>query len=217
MSPSQDASLAFDLSETFAPIYWGFVVSLILGGITVVQGSMYFSTTHLKDRPLVRFTAMLMLSQMYFVYQLYIVKRLGMGLGRWLVLGSISGCAIVALGEFRALIGTFSSLNPELPSGGGVGTACVTTMYVFRHGVLSNRNGMFAIFFGVAKGFGTITDILATVAMCIHLTSARTGISDTNNLLNMLIGFVVHRGALVTLIQALLLITFYAAPRKLYW
>ena len=42
-------------------------------------------------------------------------------------------------------------------------------------------------------------------------------IHRTNTLLNKLILFVVHRGALVTLIQSLLLITFYAAPNHLYW
>jgi hypothetical protein len=31
------------------------------------------------------------------------------------------------------------------------------------------------IFFGVAKAFGAITDILATGALCAFLTSAKTG------------------------------------------
>ncbi|KAG5636868.1 hypothetical protein H0H81_006590 [Sphagnurus paluster] len=72
--------------------------------------------------------------------------------------------------------------------------------------------------------------------MCIYLTSAKTGIAQcvrvsrircikfsidvnprTTTLLNRLMRFVVHRGAMVTLIQTLLLVTFYAAPRKLYW
>lgn len=39
----------------------------------------------------------------------------------------------------------------------------------------------------------------------------------TNGLLKSLIHYVVHRGVLVTLIQTLLLITFYAAPSRLYW
>ncbi|KAG6826839.1 hypothetical protein H0H92_014192 [Tricholoma furcatifolium] len=122
------------------------------------------------------------------------VKRLG-NWGRWVVLGSISASAIMAFA-------------------GGV--ACVTSMYVFKHGVLSNRSNMFAIFFGVAKGFGAMTDILATIAMCLYLSSSRTGIAQTNSLLNYIMGFVIHRGVLVTLIQTLLLITFYAIPGRLY-
>lgn len=42
-------------------------------------------------------------------------------------------------------------------------------------------------------------------------------INRTNTLLKKLIQFVVHRGAFVTLIQTLLLITFYAAPNHVYW
>lgn len=229
-----------DLTDIFAPIYWGFVMSLLLGGITIVQAYMYFPAH--RDRAFVRYTAALMLildlassaliaqsvfyyliphfgslkplssvtpelsaeclistlitfnSQMYFVFQLYNVKR--MGSGRWLVLGSIGACAVLSFA-------------------GGI--ACVTAMYIFHHGVLSDRNSTFAIFFGLAKGFGALTDILATAAMCIYLTSAKTGIAQTTTLLNRLMRFVVHRGAMVTLIQTLLLVTFYAAPRKLYW
>ncbi|KAG5721562.1 hypothetical protein E4T56_gene13055 [Termitomyces sp. T112] len=240
LSPKPE-SLGINLSQTFGPIYWGFVVSLFLGGITIVQGYIYFFAGQ-KDKLLVRWTAFLMLfmdlassaliaqsvyyylipnfgsllplisvtpelsaeclistmitfnSQMYFVYQLYIVRRLNKG--RWLILGVISGCAFMAFA-------------------GGV--ACVVTMYIFHRGVLANRNDMFAIFFGFAKGFGALADILATIAMCIYLTGSRTGILDTNSLLRRLVGFVIHRGALVTLIQSLLLISFYAAPHNLYW
>ncbi|KAF5375930.1 hypothetical protein D9615_008228 [Tricholomella constricta] len=240
MSSSAETMPSIDLSETFAPIFWGFVISLFLGGITIVQAYIYFPSE--KDRLLVRVTAASMIlfdlassfliaqsvyyylipnfgslvplnsvtpeisaecllstmitfnSQMYFVYQLYSVKR--MGRSRWLVLGSITACAVMAFA-------------------GGI--ACVATMYIFHSGVLSHRNGTFAIFFGVAKGFGAATDVLATIAMCMYLTSSKTGITETNTLLNKLMQFVIHRGALVTLIQTLLLITFYAAPRKLYW
>ncbi|KAH0580506.1 hypothetical protein H2248_002001 [Termitomyces sp. 'cryptogamus'] len=241
MSSSTESLQGIDLSKTFAPIYWGFVVSLLLGGITIVQSYIYFLAAR-RDQPREWVTALCMLlldltssglvaqsvyyylipnfgsllpldsvtselsteclistiitfiSQMYFVYQLYIVQRLGTR--RWGVLGSISGCALMACA-------------------GGI--ACVTSMYIFRHGVLSNRSKMFAIFFGVAKGFGTLTDILATIAMCLYLTSSRTGIAEMNTLVNRVITFVIHRGVLVTLIQALLLVTFYAAPDNLYW
>ncbi|KDQ22798.1 hypothetical protein PLEOSDRAFT_1109896 [Pleurotus ostreatus PC15] len=73
------------------------------------------------------------------------------------------------------------------------------------------------LFFGLAKGFGALTDIAATVAMCKLLSITGTGMSSTHSLLKSLIRFVVHRGVLVTLIQTLLLITFYAAPANLVW
>lgn len=229
-----------NLSESFGPLFWGFVISLLLCGITIVQAYIYFPAH--KDPPIVRWTAFTMIifdltssalyaqsvyhyliphfgsltrfasitpeisaeclfsalitfnSQMYFVYQLHSVKRLGTT--TWIVIGSIAACAVLALG-------------------GGI--ACVVSMYIFHNGVLSHRNNFFAIGFGLAKGFGALTDILATIAMCVYLTSSKTGIAETNTLLNKLIQFVVQRGALVTLVQTLLVITFYAAPNHVYW
>ncbi|KDR76630.1 hypothetical protein GALMADRAFT_139541 [Galerina marginata CBS 339.88] len=232
-------SQGINLSQTLAPLYWGFVVSLLLGGITIVQAYIYFPAQ--QDRFWARFTnfsrildllssiliaqsvyyyliphfgslqplssvtpelsaeclvstMITFISQAFFVYQLYNVKRLDST--RWIVLGSIAGCAIIAFA-------------------GGI--ACVASMYVFHHGVLSNRNGTFSIFFGIAKGFGAATDIIATAAMCMYLTSSRTGIERTTTLLNKLMRYVIHRGVLVTLIQTVLLVTFYAAPDHLYW
>ncbi|TFK38471.1 hypothetical protein BDQ12DRAFT_606166 [Crucibulum laeve] len=229
-----------DLSGTFAPVYWGFVISLLLGGITVVQAYIYFprakdkigiqltvstSVLDLVSSFLVAYsiyyyliprfgslvplnsvtpelsaeclvsTAITLISQMYFVYQLISVKRLGKG--SWIVI-----CILIFYDYFAV---------------GGI--ACVATMYIFQHGVLSNRNNTFSVsvFFGVAKGFGAATDILATIAMCVFLTSSKTGMKQTNSMLKALIQFIIHRGALVTLIQTLLLITFYAIPRSLVW
>lgn len=69
-------------------------------------------------------------------------------------------------------------------------------MYMFKHGVLSNRNNYFAvrflvagltlidifnssqIFFGIAKGFGALTDIVATLAMTLFLKSSDTNLSQ---------------------------------------
>lgn len=40
---------------------------------------------------------------------------------------------------------------------------------------------------------------------------------STNSILRALIQYIMQRGILVTLIQTLLLITFHAAPKNLYW
>ncbi|KAK7036782.1 hypothetical protein VNI00_011448 [Paramarasmius palmivorus] len=229
------------MSKIFAPFYWGFVVSLFLGGITIVQAYIYFP--HPTDRKLVQTIAATMLildlassaliaqslyyytiphygslaqlssvtpelsaeclistiitfiSQMYFVYQIYSIKSLGKT--AWVLIAAITACAVAAFV-------------------GGVG--CVAAMVIFHHGVLANRNEKFSIFFGLAKGFGSLTDIIATLAMCFFLSASRTGISvQTNGLIKSLIQYVVNRGVLVTLIQTLLLILFYAAPNNLYW
>ncbi|KXN83254.1 hypothetical protein AN958_01659 [Leucoagaricus sp. SymC.cos] len=237
----------YDLGPVFAPIFWGFFVSILLGGMTIVQAYIYFpspgdrimvltgtitfSTFDLASSALVAqsiyyylvphygslmplssitpelsaeclfSTIITAISQVYFVYQLVVVKRSGNG--SWLIIGAIVICLIVTFG-------------------------CVAAMYKYHHGVLANRNRVFSaelmlhaaelqIFFGIAKGAGAVTDVLATVAMCLFLTSSKTGMNRTNSLIQSLMQFVIHRGALVTLIQVLLLVTFYALPNKLTW
>ncbi|KIJ35272.1 hypothetical protein M422DRAFT_129330, partial [Sphaerobolus stellatus SS14] len=73
------------------------------------------------------------------------------------------------------------------------------------------------ITFGLAKGFGAICDILATVAMCLFLKTSRTGMNNTNEVVRSLTQFVIHRGALVTTIQTALLIAFFASPSTITW
>ncbi|KAJ3746223.1 hypothetical protein DFH05DRAFT_1395004 [Lentinula detonsa] len=237
-NPDTSTSQGIDMSAIFAPFFWGEVT---LGGITIVQAYMYFP--HPTDRMSVQVIAATMLildlissalvaqslyyyliphfgslaplqfitpelsaeclisgiltfiSQMYFVYQIY------------------SGKATWAMAPTNSMLAPLSAV-------GGIG--CVATMYVFAYGVLADRNKDFAvrlinIFFGLAKGFGAVTDIMATIAMCTFLSNAKTGIRQTDNLIKNLIQYIVERGGVVTLIQTLLLITFYAAPNNLYW
>ncbi|KAJ2917315.1 hypothetical protein MD484_g3117, partial [Candolleomyces efflorescens] len=242
----------------FAPMFWGFVLSIFLGGMTVVQAHIYFPAK--KDRSVIRWTAALMLlfdiassaliaysiyyylnldrssgskllrrklavlhslfiqesqpsssssqfsaeclisalityiSQLYFVHQLVIVRRAGKG--SWVII---------------SLITIFATLAVM----GGIG--CVSSMYVWNEAVLAHRNKAFTIFFALAKGFSAITDILATVAMCLFLTDQKGGIERTNSLLSQVMLFVIQRGILVTLIQVLVLVTFLAAPNNLAW
>ncbi|KAJ3715309.1 hypothetical protein DFJ43DRAFT_848159 [Lentinula guzmanii] len=241
MLTTLEDSPGIDMSAIFAPFFWGFFVSIFLGGITIVQAYMYFP--HPTDARSVQVLAASMLildlissalvaqslyyyliphfgsteplrtitpelsadclissiltvtSQMYFVYQIHSVKH--DGILAWTILVVLTLLAII----------TFV---------GGIG--CVATMYVFAYGILADRSKDFAIFFGVAKGFGAVTDILATIAMCTYLSNAKTGFSThTDSLIKGLIQYVIERGAVVTLIQTLLLITFYAAPNNLYW
>jgi len=236
MSSSPD--VWHDLSPSFGPVYWGFVISFVLSGITIAQAYVYFPAP--RDGTIIRSMAvamlvldivtsgllaqavyyyliprfgslipleavtpeltseclmsamMMFLSQLYFIRQLWIVKGLGT---KWWV-------AVISFFAFAAFAG---------------GVACVIVMFRYPYNVLANRSNYFAIFAGVAKGGGAITDILATTAMCLFLTSSRTGMAETNAMLTKLMTFIIHRGALVTLFQTALLIVFYAAPDRLYW
>ncbi|KAJ3914772.1 hypothetical protein F5877DRAFT_70425 [Lentinula edodes] len=206
ISNSADTSAGIDMSGIFAPFFWGFFVSILhictfLIRVIGCRDYAYFGPNILSPRSAIivllldhGWNQALTISQMYFVYQIYSVKRVGI----------LASTVIGVLTLFAVL--TFV---------GGIG--CVATMYVFAYGVLADRNEDFAIFFGLAKGFGAVTDIMATLAMCTFLSNAKTGIRQTDNLIKSLIQYVVERGGVVTLIQTLLLITFYAAPTKLYW
>ncbi|KDQ22790.1 hypothetical protein PLEOSDRAFT_163680 [Pleurotus ostreatus PC15] len=191
-----------DMSTTLGPVYWGTVISLVLGGITVLQAYTYFP--HPSDRPFIQVTAASMvifdfvssalvvqsvyyylvphfgslaplasitpelsaecllssiitfISQFYFVAQIYAGKT---GRGSWMVPVFVAVCAILAL--------VF-----------GVELACTSVMFVFHHNVLGDRHRHFELFFGLAKGFGALTDIVATVAMCKLLSNAGTGMSS---------------------------------------
>ncbi|KAF8186641.1 hypothetical protein BJ912DRAFT_1060116 [Pholiota molesta] len=226
-----------DISNPFSPIYWGFVLSLLFGGVSVVQAYIFFVRS--KDRLQLKLLAAFMIvldfvdsalvaysiyyflipqfgslfrlsfipweltaecmiasiitviSQMYFMTS---AKRFGQG--HWSIIASIGALSLISLA-------------------GGI--ACVTSMSVFTHGVLSNRNHVFEIAFGFSKGFSALADILATIAMCIFLKSARGGIKRTNSLLDALMRVIMTRGLLVTLTQTLLVISFYALPTDLTW
>ncbi|KAF7416267.1 hypothetical protein PC9H_002532 [Pleurotus ostreatus] len=229
-----------DMSTTLGPVYWGTVISLVLGGITVLQAYIYFP--HPSDRLFIQLTAGSMvvfdfvssalvaqsvyyytvphfgsvvplasitpelsaecllstiitfISQLYFVIQINAVTKTGRA----------SRIIPISVGLFSILAFVF-------------GVACTSVMFIFHHNVLDNREEHFERFFGLAKGFGALTDIIATIAMCKLLSDSKTGITSTHSLLKSLIRFIVHRGVLVTLIQTLLLITFYAVPSNLAW
>jgi hypothetical protein len=134
------------------------------------------------------------ISQMYFVYQLYIVKSPGM-----------------TAAVMKSLIVVFGTIG----LGGGIG--CVGMMFLYPHSIFMNRNNVFAILAGINKGFGAAADIVATISMCMFLKSADTGIKRTSSMLKSLMHLVINRGLLVTAAQILLLITFFATAGHLYW
>ncbi|KAJ7265040.1 hypothetical protein C8J57DRAFT_1330749 [Mycena rebaudengoi] len=238
--PSGSDALGSTYAEIFGPVFWGFCVALILCGVTALQGYLYF--TRYNDKLLLKLLASMMLildflsmslisqsiyyymlphfgslaplgavtkelvvecfisaiitftSQMYFVHQLYMVKRPG-HLHRIMT----TVVAVLAIG------------------GLGAASGCVGVMFMHPQAIFMNRNHTFSILAGMAKGFGATADIVATVAMCMFLKSAETGITRTSSLLKSLMHLVINRGILVTACQVILLITFFASSGHLYW
>ncbi|KAJ7889604.1 hypothetical protein B0H13DRAFT_883564 [Mycena leptocephala] len=132
--------------------------------------------------------------QMYFVYQLYILRSPG------------STATIMTV-----LVGVLGTVG----LGGAAGFVAI--MFMFPQSIVVNRNHAFAVLNGIAKGFSAGADIVATIAMCMFLKSADTGFKRTSSMLRSFIHLVITRGILVTAAQILLLITFFATTGHLYW
>ncbi|KAJ6596537.1 hypothetical protein B0H10DRAFT_2232461 [Mycena sp. CBHHK59/15] len=243
MSSTSSDTIGPTYAQIFGPVFWGFCVALILCGVSTLQGYLYF--TRYNDKLPVKLLAASMLfaildflsmalisqsmyyymlpyygslaplaavtnelvveclisavitftSQMYFVYQLHTVKRAGN-----------------TTRMMTALVVAFGTIG----LGGAAG--CVGLMFMFPRDIFTHRNHTFAVILaGIAKGFGAAADIVATIAMCLFLKSANTGITRTSSLLRSLMHLVINRGLLVTAAQILLLITFFATAGHLYW
>ncbi|KAF8204594.1 hypothetical protein BJ912DRAFT_1851 [Pholiota molesta] len=229
-----------NVASPFAPVYWGFVISLLFGGVTIVQAYIYFREA--RDHTFVKLMAagILLLDFVdsalvaYSIYY-YLIPRFGL-VARLQTLPTelavecliatlittVSQCFFVyqlvtakRLGKGNwSIIGAIGVLT-LLALAGGI--ACVVTMTIFSNGVLHDRNRTFVISFGASKGFGAAADIVATIAMCMFLNSVRTGMTKTNSLLDALVRLTFSRGILVTVAQTLLLLTFYATPGSLAW
>ncbi|KAJ7768661.1 hypothetical protein DFH07DRAFT_1058312 [Mycena maculata] len=242
---SSDGALGPTYVEIFGPVFWGFCATLVLCGVSTLQGYLYF--TRYNDRTGIQVVAGIMLfldflsmglicqsmyyymlphygslgplsavtrelsveclisaiitfiSQMYFVYQLRI--------GESMLLKSGGRAAWVMI-HMTIILGAASLA-------GGVG--CVAIMFTHPHSILMNRNRAFIILAGINKAFGAAADIVATIAMCLFLTGAETGIKRTSSLLRSLIHLVINRGLLVTFAQILMLVLFFASTTHLYW
>ncbi|KAJ7889602.1 hypothetical protein B0H13DRAFT_2666185 [Mycena leptocephala] len=132
--------------------------------------------------------------QMYFVYQLYILRSPG------------STATVMT-----ALVGVLGTVG----LGGAAGFVAI--MFMFPQSIVVNRNHAFAVLNGIAKGFSAGADIVATIAMCMFLKSADTGFKRTSSMLRSLIHVAITRGILVTAAQILLLVIFFATTGHLYW
>jgi len=133
-------------------------------------------------------------SQMYFAYQLFIIRRAG-------ILPKLANASVVILATFGLA--------------GGIG--CAVMMFMVPQEVFANRNPTFATLAGISKGFGAAADVVATIAMCLFLSAADTGVTGTSSRLRTIMHLFINRGILVTLAQIGLLITFFATSNHLYW
>jgi len=137
-----------------------------------------------------------LISQAYFAWQIYIVANKDSVTAKIFVPGLVMLFALVSFT-------------------GGIG--CSVIMFTHSHNILMNRNYTFVVFAGIVKGASVIADILATVALCYELGTSRTGIKQTDSLLKTLMQYIIERGVLVTLTQTVFLIIFFTTAKHAYW
>ncbi|KAF5338818.1 hypothetical protein D9758_012041 [Tetrapyrgos nigripes] len=205
-----------DMSGVFASVYWGFVISLFCGGITIVQAWLYFP--HPRDKPLVQFTAAFMLildlassalvaQSLYY----YLIPHFGSEaqLGK-LTPELSSDCLMSATITFISQmwfvfqIYQFNRTTTLAWISMGLITLGALITYAAGIAILSDRNTSFIILFGIAKGTAAVTDIIATAAMCFLLTEQKTSVAQTNNIIKWLVRLLINRGLLVTIVQCIL-------------
>ncbi|KAJ7439077.1 hypothetical protein B0H11DRAFT_2293592 [Mycena galericulata] len=227
-------------AQLFGPVFWGFCVALILCGVSILQGYLYF--TRYNDKLWIwllaagmltlDFVSMALISQSMYYYMLP-------HFGSFAPLNAVTTeltveCLISALLTFTSqmyfafqlfmirregliarVANGFVVTLAVIGLAGGIG--CAIIMSIFPHEIFANRNHTFAILAGISKGFGAAADIVATIAMCTFLKAADTGINRTSSMLKHIMHLFVNRGILVTAAQILLLVMFFATSNHLYW
>ncbi|KAF9649356.1 hypothetical protein BDM02DRAFT_3186381 [Thelephora ganbajun] len=237
--PDMSTYLGVDMTQILGPLFWGTLVSMIFTGITIVQAYHYFPS---KDQLVVQLVALSMLvldllssalaaqginyyllphfgstvplghlvptlavecvattfiiaiSQAYFAWQVYALAQ--KSFAKYVISGAVLVLSLLAFA-------------------GGLG--CSVVMFVHPGSILATRNHVFNTMAGIAKVPAALADIIATSYLCYTLGYARTGIKATDSVLKTLIGFSIQRGVLVTLVQVVFLIMFYASAPHLYW
>ncbi|KAF7309171.1 hypothetical protein MKEN_01119700 [Mycena kentingensis (nom. inval.)] len=256
--PTDDAAPPIpSFAQIFGPVFWGFCVSLLLSGVSALQGYLYFTAGY-KDKLGLRLLAMAMLFVLsaVFTFPAPIMSSLLDFISTALICQSMYYYMLLHFGSFAPLSAVTGELSIEClisaiitissqmyfvyqlhlvncPSRmnlsmkalivllGTVGfagqTGCVVMMFLRPGNIFVHRNMTFAVFAGISKGFSAAADVVATIAMCLFLSQASTGISRTSSLLRSLMHLVINRGVLVTAAQILLLVTFLATSGHLYW
>ncbi|KAK0469768.1 uncharacterized protein EV420DRAFT_1634189 [Desarmillaria tabescens] len=152
------------------------------------------------------------LSQLYFAWQIWTVSK-DRSMFKYVMSGLVVLFGIVAFGKHLPYI----TEKAELIGMAVGGISCATFMIIDKMYILMNRSDRFTIAVGIAKGAAAVSDAIATVALCYSLGSARTGFDRTDSIIKTLMGYVVERGILVTLIQTLFLVLFFVKPGHLFW
>ncbi|KAH8107549.1 hypothetical protein DFH11DRAFT_1636560 [Phellopilus nigrolimitatus] len=239
LSTSTPGMEGLDLSQTVGVVYWGFLVSTILLGVTVIQGFMYYSNNQDK-LPLRLFVTTLILLDVasscltshLLHYQLiqnygntyalshdpssffveYVVTSFVAFL--W-----VSTCAQTIILLTKSPPNSFRTLT-KLRSQGLFAVAGLAAMaVVYRDSLLFEPvdTKRFEVTTGLASSFAAVSDLLACSSLCIFLASHRTELDRGRTLIHTLLFYTVNRGMFFAIAQIGRLIAYLCSPYALYW
>ncbi|KAH7903504.1 hypothetical protein BJ138DRAFT_1131340 [Hygrophoropsis aurantiaca] len=226
-----------DLSSTIGFGYWGVLVDSLLTGITVLQLFLYFQNHH-KDHFHVKITVIslcildvLSWALFCYAYYYYLVRNYGNDLALltipWPFGTEVIVEAFVCFGAQMFFASQVYGINRKSwPVAAFIAMLALIALATgITVGVISihNRSMQFVgsktleVLTDINKGLATVTDIVATIAMCYFLSSARSGVKRTNSIIKSLMFWAIHRGILLTAWQSADLFLYVAAPSKDYW
>ncbi|TDL23430.1 hypothetical protein BD410DRAFT_160284 [Rickenella mellea] len=221
--------------NSFEPNFWGLAVATILLGVSIFQGYIFF--TNYNDSCRLRlFVAVLLLldfSTTFFysfaLREMLIVNRGSpsnlSGAGPTLLAESTATLVVTWLTHlffaFRVyqinhgnrivpvLIVIFASLS--LAAGiirvKFMVVLSLNNMVTLRYKILNTLSGVFA----------AISDILATVSMCLTFVHSAFDTKRLDSVLRHLMIYTFNRGIIVTSAQILVVVLYVYAPQKFYW
>ncbi|KAE9405052.1 hypothetical protein BT96DRAFT_388649 [Gymnopus androsaceus JB14] len=230
--------LGVDLSASVDGIFYGYALSTVLFGITIVQAWIYINTNHDKC-PLRVLVATLVLADFtttcldtQILHHLFIANFGNLAvltvlpstfMIEVLITTIIVFCGICFLFQgFGCVIKQFHwsvSVLMFVTSVGAAGAGTLVTVQDFGNRSLNSSLTLRASRLAVAShiGLALFTNIIATTALCWSLAKSHTGMKRTNTLLQKLFQYTVTRGILVTVTLMLFMILYLAQPETLAW
>ncbi|KAH8106506.1 hypothetical protein DFH11DRAFT_1639655 [Phellopilus nigrolimitatus] len=233
LSTSTPGMGGLDLSQTVGVVYWGFLVSTVLLGVTIIQGFIYYNNNQDK-LPLRLFVTTLILldvaSSCLSSHLLYygLIQNYGNTYAlvhipttffvEYIVTSFVAFLSQIfyAVQIYKLNKLSFRRLVPALAIGlfavaGLAGTAVVyRDSFVFGH----VDTKQFEVRFSVSHA---VSDLLACSSLCIFLASHRTELDRGRTLVHTLLFYTINRGMFFAIAQIGRLIAYLCSPLLSYW
>ncbi|EJD08217.1 uncharacterized protein FOMMEDRAFT_25364 [Fomitiporia mediterranea MF3/22] len=233
MSTTTSGTLHVDLSGTFGPVFWAFVVSTVckelkdfayydsLFGVSVVQGYFYYLNNN--DPLRLRVFVAVMLALDFTTTALssqsmhdYLIINFGNPFALlFMTTPYITEYAVTTVVTLASQL--FYASRIHIVAKDSIShsiTILIGALAVAAFGLEVHKMMILA---GLNTGLSATCDIVATAAMCIFLASQKSVYKQTRTIVSYLLFISINRGALVAIAQLGFMISYLAAPSKTYW